>query len=150
MSVGNEFKEYLVKNATQDQNGTWRLNQKAGQDFDTAHGITPEVQKALVELQTEKLNGAYQFISDKVTERVEAEKKAGKEITNDPIKLTMASPKSTTTLSMKPMRVCVNPQKPGEKITKVASCDLDIEQKRLLDKDMVASYQDKLKATLGY
>lgn len=147
--IGENAHNFLKENVTIDENGNARLTQKKFMEFMAANGITKEVMDAKSEADKELINGAYRFVNEKLTEKVNKVKEEGGDPSDASVSLAIGIPNGSINMDLTASKNYSAPRNPGETITKTNVCKLNYKQTRFLDKDMTSACEADMAKLLG-
>lgn len=140
--------DFLKKEATVNDHGVSHVTQKNYMDFMAAHGVTKEVIDATTEAHQELINGMYHYVGDRLKERIPEVKKAGEDPMRAKEKIVVNIPNGSISMEMTAAKTFPVPNQ-DHKVTKTAVTTLQINQQRLMDKNLCADMEASIKKDLG-
>ena len=149
MALGEEGLSFLEAEATEDEKGNSHVTQKKFLEFMASRGVPKGVIDSYNSASEELINGMYRFVNKKLTEKVKQAKKNGTDPSKESAKITTNIPNGSICVEQKAAKTYPIPKEPGKSVTRPCVTSLDINQKRLFDKDMLAESEESMKKLLG-
>lgn len=142
--------DFIKANATANDKGVHHLAQKSFMEFMSKEGVTKEVYAAVHDAQSKFINGMYEFCSEQMKDSIKEAKKDGRDPKEEKVKLVVNIPDGRISLGAQACRSFKVPGgDPNARVNRTMYMDLDIEQTRTIDKEMVAQTEEDIKKLLG-
>lgn len=140
--------DFLKKEATVDERGTAHVTQKKYVEFMEAHGVTKEVLEAHNDATNDLVNGMYQFNSQRLKDHIAKAKKAGEDPQKATVRTVINIPSGNIQMTSTGAK---NYPVPGSdtRVTKVNVTSLQINQQRMINKDLIEDMEREIKKSLG-
>ena len=144
--AGENAYEFLCKEATQDERGTYHVTQKNYMSFMAQNGITKDVMEAVDNVHGELYNGMYRFNIEKLKENGDIAVKEGRDPKAERVVTVINCPGGNIRMVSNMAKTYPIPKQPGETVTKPAVSSLEHNRLRLMDKELVSSCEEEIRA----
>jgi len=148
--MSNEVLEFIKENSQANDKGVHHMSQKAFMEFMSKEGVTKDVYAAVHDAESKFYNGMYEYVGEQLKDSVSEAKKDGRDPKEEKVSLVVNIPDGRISLSAQACRSFKVPGgDPNERVHRPMYFDLDIEQKRTLDKEMISRTEEDIKKLLG-
>lgn len=149
MTISANNLDFLRREATTDEKGNLHLTRKKYYEFMNNNGITKDILDAVDSARSELTNAVISVANDRLLEKCEADQKDGKsaeDIAKNTQWFTVNTPKGNLKWNVVASKTYSIPNQKDETVTKRVVGKLMINEPGLIDKDMYASYEDRMSA----
>ena len=140
--------DFLKKEAVVDERGTAHVTQKKYGEFMESHGVTKEVLESMTTATNDLVNGMYKYNSERLKDKIAEAKKKGDDPQKATVRTVVNIPQGNIQMVSTGAKNYPVPGS-GERITKVNVASLQINQQRMIDKDVIADMEKDIKKQLG-
>lgn len=140
--------DFLQKEATKDERGTFHVTQKKYFELMAANGITRDVIEAVEKAHGGMMNGMYQFNAAQLKDSIAEAKKDGRDPSKEKVRLSINVPNGSITMESAAAKSYPIPREPGKTVTKTMVTTLVINKTRSLDKDLCAATEAEMSKQL--
>lgn len=146
--LGESGKKFVSENAREDERGTYHVTQKAYVGFMNEQGVPKQVLDTIGNAHEELVNGMYLFGDEKLKAKVKAEQKAGHDGKDQKVQMSVNIPNGHIDMLMESSKSYPVPRGNGERIDKANVTHFNMNQKRLLNKDILSECEAEMKKLL--
>lgn len=149
MALGEEAHSFLKQETTLDEKNHFHLTQKKYLEFMASRGCPKPVLESVNSGHEELVNGIYRLVNEQLEKQVKEAKKAGRDATKECAGCTVNIPNGSICYEQRAAKTYPIPKEPGKTVTRTCVGSLDINQKRLFDKDMLQDSEAAMKKLLN-
>ncbi len=148
MSLGEVGKKFMEDHAREDERGVFHVTQKDYTGYMADQGISKDILDATKVAQQELVNGMYMFGHDKLMGRVDKDIANGGNGRSQKVEMSVNIPDGSINMGITSHRSYPIPNT-DNKIDKVNITNLQYNQSRLLNKDLMKTHESETKKKLG-